>query len=132
MLKNKKREKLSLADILEAKVSIETQNQNTSISCFKKYQEAKQQNPSTLVFVRVADFFETFGDDAATASNALELMLTNKIVNQKTGERVKMTGFPAHARERYESLISEQGYTALFLDKEGLPVTISPALVPVG
>lgn len=45
---------------------------------YKQYLEVKKQYPDALVFYRVENFYELFGTDAVTASEALSLTLTGR------------------------------------------------------
>ena len=42
----------------------------------RQYLEIKEQNKDSILFFRLGDFYEMFGDDAKTASRELDLMLT--------------------------------------------------------
>ena len=44
----------------------------------KQYFEIKQQNPDTLLFFRLGDFYELFYEDAKIASRELDLTLTGR------------------------------------------------------
>ena len=48
----------------------------------RQYLEIKEQNKDSILFFRLGDFYEMFGDDAKTASRELDLMPT-----------IAMTGF---------------------------------------
>ena len=39
----------------------------------RQYLEIKKQNPGSILFFRLGDFYEMFGDDARTASRELDL-----------------------------------------------------------
>ena len=44
----------------------------------QQYLKTKEQNPGCLLFFRLGDFYEMFGDDARTASKELDLTLTSR------------------------------------------------------
>ena len=48
----------------------------------KQYFEIKQQNPDTLLFFRLGDFYELFYEDAKIASRELDLTLTGRDCGQ--------------------------------------------------
>ncbi|MBK7106163.1 MAG: DNA mismatch repair protein MutS [Ignavibacteriae bacterium] len=64
-----------------------------------QYHKIKNQYPDTLLLFRVGDFFETFEEDAKTASKVLGITLTKR-ANGKAGE-VPLAGFPHHAIDTY-------------------------------
>ncbi len=74
----------------------------------QQYMRLKEQNPDTLLFFRVGDFYEMFFDDALTASRELELTLTGKDCGLE--ERAPMCGVPYHAVDTYVSRLVEKGY----------------------
>ncbi len=74
----------------------------------QQYMQLKAQNPDTLLFFRVGDFYEMFFDDALTASRELELTLTGKDCGLE--ERAPMCGVPYHAVDTYISRLVEKGY----------------------
>ena len=74
----------------------------------QQYMRLKEQNPDTLLFFRVGDFYEMFFDDALTASRELELTLTGKDCGM--AERAPMCGVPYHAVDAYVARLVEKGY----------------------
>ena len=74
----------------------------------QQYMKLKEQNPDTLLFFRVGDFYEMFFDDALTASRELELTLTGKDCGLE--ERAPMCGVPFHAVDSYVARLVEKGY----------------------
>ncbi|MBR6810131.1 MAG: DNA mismatch repair protein MutS, partial [Clostridia bacterium] len=74
----------------------------------QQYMRLKEQNPDTLLFFRVGDFYEMFFDDAITTSRELELTLTGKECG--LAERAPMCGVPHHAIDTYVSRLVEKGY----------------------
>ena len=74
----------------------------------QQYMQLKAQNPDTLLFFRVGDFYEMFFDDALTASRELELTLTGKDCGME--ERAPMCGVPFHAVDGYVARLVEKGY----------------------
>ena len=44
----------------------------------RQYMEIKEQNPDSILFFRLGDFYEMFGPDARTASRELDLALTTR------------------------------------------------------
>ena len=70
----------------------------------KQYLEIKKENPDSILFFRLGDFYEMFADDAKLASKELDLTLTSRDhgKNAKPAEeRVPMCGIPYHASESY-------------------------------
>ena len=74
----------------------------------QQYMKLKEQNPDTLLFFRVGDFYEMFFDDALTANRELELTLTGKDCGME--ERAPMCGVPYHAVDTYVARLVERGY----------------------
>ena len=60
-----------------------------------QYNEMKSKHPDAVLLFRVGDFYETFSDDAVTASEILGITLTRR-ANGKA-MYVELAGFPHHA-----------------------------------
>lgn len=65
----------------------------------KQYLEMKQKHPDAVLLFRVGDFYETFSDDAITASEILGITLTRRA--NGTNAHVELAGFPHHALDTY-------------------------------
>lgn len=64
-----------------------------------QYVEMKKKHPDAILLFRVGDFYETFSDDAVTASGILGITLTRR-ANGKAAY-VELAGFPHHALDTY-------------------------------
>ena len=64
-----------------------------------QYVEMKKKHPDAVLLFRVGDFYETFSDDAITASEILGITLTRR-ANGKAAY-VELAGFPHHALDSY-------------------------------
>lgn len=73
-----------------------------------QYNKVKNDYPDTIVLFRVGDFFETFLDDAQTASRVLGITLTKR-ANGKASS-VPLAGFPHHAIDTYLPKLVKAGY----------------------
>ncbi len=65
----------------------------------KQYFEMKQKHPDAVLLFRVGDFYETFSEDAITASEILGITLTRRANGQASS--VELAGFPHHALDTY-------------------------------
>ena len=72
-----------------------------------QYLEVKKQHLDAIVFYRLGDFYEMFFDDAKTASQELDLVLTGR--NAGVEERVPMCGIPYHAANGYIQRLVQKG-----------------------
>lgn len=75
----------------------------------RQYYEAKQAYPDTLIFFRMGDFYESFGEDAKTIAKELEITLTAR-GKDKSGERMPLAGIPYHAVDTYLPRLINKGY----------------------
>lgn len=75
---------------------------------YRDYLKVKADNPDSLVFFQVGDFFEAFNDDAKTVAEALDLMLTSRPITDS--DRVPMVGLPKHRLETYMTMLTDRGY----------------------
>ncbi|HKV42587.1 MAG TPA: DNA mismatch repair protein MutS [Blastocatellia bacterium] len=81
--------------------------QNTT-PMLKQYEEIKRQNPGTLLFFRLGDFYEMFFDDAAIGAKELEITLTAR--HRERGNPVPMCGVPYHAASGHIAKLVRKGY----------------------
>ncbi len=65
----------------------------------EQYIEIKANNPGSLLFYRMGDFYELFFEDAIDASRALGITLTKR--GQHMGQDIPMCGVPVHAADDY-------------------------------
>ena len=65
----------------------------------KQYVEMKKKHPDAILLFRVGDFYETFSDDAISASEILGITLTRRA--NGSASHVELAGFPHHALETY-------------------------------
>lgn len=72
------------------------------------YLKMKEENPDTILFYRLGDFYEMFFDDAKLVSQELDLVLTGRSAGVE--EKVPMCGVPFHAANSYISRLVKKGY----------------------
>ncbi|KGK98471.1 DNA mismatch repair protein MutS [Methanococcoides methylutens] len=82
---------------------------NKLTPAMKQYYEAKQQHSDALIFFRMGDFYESFGEDAKTIAQELEITLTTR-GKDKDGERMPLAGIPYHAIDNYLPRLIKKGY----------------------
>lgn len=80
-----------------------------------QYYEIKSQYPGSILFYRVGDFYETYGDDATVASKVLGLVLTRKSCGG--GNFTNMAGVPHHAVDIYLPKMVAAGYRVAICDQ---------------
>ncbi len=92
----------------------------------KQYLEIKEENPDSILFFRLGDFYEMFADDAKLASQELDLTLTSRDrgKHQKPeSEQIPMCGIPYHASEAYIARLIAKGYKVAICEQMEDPAT---------
>ncbi len=79
------------------------------------YIEIKEQHPDAIIFYRLGDFYEMFFEDAKTASDELDLVLTGR--NAGAEEKVPMCGIPFHAATGYIQRLIQKGYKVAIVEQ---------------
>jgi DNA mismatch repair protein MutS len=80
-----------------------------------QYLSMKQEYPDALLLFRMGDFYETFYDDAVTASKVLGIALTSR---SREGEaKIPLAGFPHHAVETYVARLVRAGHRVAVCDQ---------------
>ncbi len=74
----------------------------------KQYYNIKAKHPDALLLFRVGDFYETFGDDAIKAADALGITLTRRA--NGAASFVELAGFPYHALDTYLPKLVRAGF----------------------
>ncbi|MCL1918528.1 MAG: DNA mismatch repair protein MutS [Peptococcaceae bacterium] len=74
----------------------------------KQYYEIKAQVCGAILFFRLGDFYEMFGEDAETAAPVLGIVLTSREAGK--GTRIPMCGVPYHALEGYLTKMVNAGF----------------------
>lgn len=81
----------------------------------KQYNEIKVKHPDAMLLFRVGDFYETFGEDAVTASKILGIILTKR-ANGSASE-VALAGFPHHSLNTYLPKLVRAGMRVAICDQ---------------
>ena len=87
----------------------------------QQYLRIKSENPDTLLFYRMGDFYEMFYDDAKKASQLLDISLTKR--GASNGNPIPMAGIPYHAAEGYLAKLVQQGVSVAICEQIGDPAT---------
>ncbi|MDO9536430.1 MAG: DNA mismatch repair protein MutS [Bacillota bacterium] len=81
----------------------------------QQYKKIKSEYPDAVLFFRVGDFYETFFDDAITASRELEITLTSR--NGNKDDAIPLAGVPYHAANNYMGRLLQKGYKVAICDQ---------------
>ncbi|MBX0291378.1 DNA mismatch repair protein MutS [Hymenobacter sp. HSC-4F20] len=81
----------------------------------KQYYQLKQAHPGAVLLFRVGDFYETFGEDAVTASRILDITLTKR--GAGTSSETPLAGFPHHALDNYLPKLVRAGQRVAICDQ---------------
>ena len=90
----------------------------------------KNQNPDAILLYRCGDFYETYCDDALTASQVLGITLTMR--GKGTENAIHMAGFPFHALDNYLPKLVRAGYRVAICDQLEDPKLCKTKLVKRG
>jgi len=74
----------------------------------RQYKQVKDKYPGTVLLFRMGDFFETFDDDAVTASKVCGLTLTKRA--NGAAAATPLAGFPHHQLDNYLPKLVKAGY----------------------
>ena len=110
--------------------------ENINTPMMKQYKQMKQEVGDKLLFFRMGDFYELFGEDAITAAPILGIALT---VRDKKNS-IPMCGIPYHAVNNYISKLTDKGLSVAICEqledpklakgvvKRGIVRIVTPAL----
>ncbi|MCH7410961.1 DNA mismatch repair protein MutS [Belliella sp. DSM 111904] len=81
----------------------------------KQYNAIKAKHPGALLLFRVGDFYETFGEDAVTASRVLDIVLTKRA--NGAASHIELAGFPHHSLDSYLPKLVRAGNRVAICDQ---------------
>ena len=88
----------------------------------RQYYSVKARYPDAVIFFRMGDFFETFGEDAGVVARELDITLTARGMD-KNGDRMPLAGVPHHAADGYIARLVGKGYKVVICDQVEDPKT---------
>ena len=89
----------------------------------RQYLDVKGRNPDSILFFRLGDFYEMFGDDARLAAKELDIVLTTRDKSGDPDERMPMCGVPYHSAEPYIARLIAKGYKVAICEQLEDPAT---------
>ena len=87
----------------------------------RQYNAIKEKHPDKLLFFRMGDFYEMFGDDAVKAAPILGIALTSR--SHGDGERIPLAGVPYHSAEKYLARLLADGQKVVIVEQVEDPKT---------
>jgi DNA mismatch repair protein MutS len=87
----------------------------TETPLMKQYNAIKAKHPGALLLFRVGDFYETFGQDAVTASKVLDIVLTKR--GAGSSSETHLAGFPHHSLDSYLPKLVRAGHRVAICDQ---------------
>jgi DNA mismatch repair protein MutS len=93
----------------------------------QQHAEAKLAHPDAVLFFRLGDFYEMFGDDAVLCAQALDLTLTSR--NKGKPDEIPMAGVPYHAAHGYVGRLLGLGHKVAICEQMADP-KLTKGIVP--
>ena len=93
----------------------------------QQHAEAKLAHPDAVLFFRLGDFYEMFGDDAVLCAQLLELTLTSR--NKGKPDEIPMAGVPYHAAHGYIGRLLALGHKVAICEQMADP-KLTKGIVP--
>ncbi|HIL88268.1 MAG TPA: DNA mismatch repair protein MutS [Deltaproteobacteria bacterium] len=85
----------------------------------RQFNAVKREHPDKLVFFRMGDFYEMFGEDAVVGARVLQIALTSR--DKRSEQAVPMCGVPYKAYEQYLNKLTAAGYKVALCDQTENP-----------
>ncbi|MEC8341605.1 MAG: DNA mismatch repair protein MutS, partial [SAR324 cluster bacterium] len=74
----------------------------------RQFHAIKKEHPDKILFYRMGDFYEMFGEDAVISAKVLQIALTSR--DKKREDSIPMCGVPYRAYEAYLNKLTAAGY----------------------
>ncbi|MBC7533107.1 MAG: DNA mismatch repair protein MutS [Oligoflexus sp.] len=87
----------------------------------RQFYELKAKAPDAILFFRMGDFYEIFGEDAEEVAPLLDLMMTSRERGDKN--RMPFCGVPHHSAKGYMLRLLKLGYSVAIADQLEDPAT---------
>lgn len=87
----------------------------------QQYYAVKEKHPDKILFFRMGDFYEMFGDDAVKAAPILGIALTSR--SHGATERIPLAGVPYHSVDKYLSKLLANGEKVVVVEQVEDPKT---------
>ncbi len=97
--------------------NINTIKENKPTPLMQQYLSIKAQYPNTILFFRLGDFYEMFGEDAIKVHNILEVVLTKR-------QKDPMCGVPYHSVNNYIRKLIKAGFKVAICEQLEDPATV--------
>ena len=88
---------------------------NSLTPLMRQYHAVKEQHPDKILFFRMGDFYEMFGDDAVLAAPILGIALTSRAHGES--ERIPLAGMPYHAADKYLARLLAAGHKVVVVEQ---------------
>jgi DNA mismatch repair protein MutS len=83
----------------------------------RQYMEIKTENPDSVLFFRMGDFYEMFFEDAVLSARVLGIALTSRSKDKE----IPMCGFPYHAAQTYIGKMVDAGHRVAVCEQVEAP-----------
>nr|MBN2278029.1 DNA mismatch repair protein MutS [candidate division Zixibacteria bacterium] len=90
-------------------------SKNSLTPLMRQYNLIKSRYPDKILFFRMGDFYEMFGDDAVKAAPILNIALTSR--GHGNGERIPLAGVPHHSAEKYLARLLAAGEKVVIVEQ---------------
>ncbi len=81
----------------------------------RQYYAVKEKHPDKILFFRMGDFYEMFGDDAIKAAPLLGIALTTRA--HGSAEKIPLAGVPYHSYEKYLAKLLAKGEKVVIVEQ---------------
>lgn len=85
----------------------------------QQFYDIKQEHSDCIIFFRMWDFYEMFGDDAEIAHKVLWINVTSR--NKNAANPEKLAGFPYHAKDKYLPMLIKAWYKVAIVEQVSDP-----------
>ncbi len=88
---------------------------NSMTPLMRQYSAIKAKYPDKILFFRMGDFYEMFGDDAVKAAPILGIALTSR--GHQNGEKIPLAGVPYHSADKYLARLLSAGEKVVIVEQ---------------
>ncbi len=90
-------------------------SQSKDSPMMRQFQAIKEKHPDKILFFRMGDFYEMFGEDAIKAAPILGIALTSR--SKGNSEKIPLAGVPYHSYEKYLDKLLKHGEKVVIVEQ---------------
>ncbi len=96
-------------------MTIKSDKKSEQTPLMRQFYDIKREHPDKILFFRMGDFYEMFGEDAVKAAPILGITLTTR--SHGDSEKIPLAGMPHHSADKYLAKLLKHGEKVVIVEQ---------------